>query len=49
MNTDKCAKCNQPSVFVHLVSIDNVRRTFLLCCLCVAEMLAPIMASEDAR
>lgn len=45
-----CAKCKQPVICGHSISLDALRRTWRLCCLCAAELIAQFdREQEDAR
>ncbi len=42
-----CAKCRQPTVTVHTLAIDGGRRTWLLCCLCMAELIGMLDRTDE--
>jgi hypothetical protein len=39
-----CAKCGLPSVTVHLLNLDQGRKTWLICCLCMGELVSMLDA-----
>lgn len=41
-NTQQCAMCKQPTVTVHLLSLDASRRAWIICCLCIAELIGTL-------
>jgi hypothetical protein len=41
-----CAKCGNQTVTVHLLGLDNGRRTWLVCCLCTAELVNELDSTQ---